>query len=69
LTQGIDPTEGTTSEVAEVTSDLQRPQGDTEVSAPAAFREFAPVCEVFPLWLGGMTQEEAGLTLMLVATA
>jgi hypothetical protein len=49
--------------------DRWRPQGDTQVSTPAAFREFAPICDVFPLWLGGMTQEEAGLALTLVAMA
>jgi hypothetical protein len=46
----------------------QRPQRDTQVNAPVAFFEIASVCEVFPLWLGGMTQEEAGLTLTLVAS-
>jgi hypothetical protein len=39
------------------------PQGEPEVSAP----DLRPVFEDFPLWLGGMTQDEAGLTVNLVA--
>lgn len=46
-----------------------RPQRDTQVSALVRPYEFAPVSEVWPTWLGGMTQEEAGLTLTLVARA
>jgi hypothetical protein len=45
------------------------PQRDTQVSAQAPFFELSPASEVFPPWLGGMTQEEAGLTLTLVARA
>jgi|HubBroStandDraft_2_1064218.scaffolds.fasta_scaffold222690_2 hypothetical protein len=43
----------------------ERPQGEPEVSAA----DLRPVFEDFPLWLGGMTQDEAGLTLNLVAVA
>jgi len=39
------------------------------MSAQGPFFEVSPVCEVFPSWLGGMTQEEAGLALTLVAVA
>ena len=44
---------------------LERPQRDTEVSA----HELQPVLGDFPAWLGGMTQEEAGLVMTLVAVA
>lgn len=43
----------------------ERPQGDSEVGAP----DFRPIYEDFPHWLGGMTQEEAGLVVTLVAVA
>jgi hypothetical protein len=41
------------------------PQGEPEVSEP----RLRPIFEDFPAWLGGMTQEEAGLAEMLVAVA
>jgi hypothetical protein len=44
------------------------PEGD-EVSAQTEPRDVVPVWEAFPAWLGGMTQEEAGLTLTLVTRA
>ena len=44
---------------------LWRPQGEPEVGAP----DLRPVFEDFPGWLGGMTQDEAGLTVNLVAVA
>jgi hypothetical protein len=44
----------------------KRPQGEPEVSELT----LRPVFEDFPAWLGGMTQEEAGLAeMMLVAVA
>ena len=43
----------------------RRPQGDAEVSEP----DLRPIYEDFPHWLGGMTQEEAGLVVTLVAVA
>jgi hypothetical protein len=46
-----------------------RPQRDTQVNGQVPFSEISPVCDIFPGWLGGMTQEEAGLTLTLVARA
>jgi len=42
-----------------------RPQGDAEFSAPGLPSLFAN----FPAWLGGMTQEEAGLAVSLIARA
>jgi hypothetical protein len=41
------------------------PQGNTEVSEPT----LRPVFEDFPAWLGGMSQEEAGLAVNMVAVA
>jgi hypothetical protein len=37
-----------------------RPQGEPQVSEPALL----PVFEDFPAWLGGMSQEEAGLDVV-----
>ena len=42
-----------------------RPQGDTKVGA----QEMVPVFLEFPRWLGGMTEEEAGLALTMLAVA
>jgi hypothetical protein len=44
---------------------LERPQEELEVGAPGV----VPVVDDFPRWLGGMTQEEAGLAVSLVAVA
>ena len=43
--------------------------GTLEISPLARFPEISPVCVDFPPWLGGMTQDEAGLTLTRLATA
>jgi len=59
----------TSTQVVGTSKVSQRPQGDTQVSAPGPFSAISSICDVFPPWLGGMTQEEAGLTLTLVATA
>ncbi|HEX8791371.1 MAG TPA: hypothetical protein VF765_10515, partial [Polyangiaceae bacterium] len=42
-----------------------RPQRDTEVGA----HEIRPLYVDCPAWLGGMTQEEAGLALTMVTVA
>ncbi|HEV3191747.1 MAG TPA: hypothetical protein VGY54_14655 [Polyangiaceae bacterium] len=51
--------------VAKEPDAVEDPEGEPEVGAP----DLRPVFEDFPGWLGGMTQDEAGLTVNLVAVA